>query len=118
MLKGHLGDVQTVAFSPDGRWLASGGVDSTIKLWDVATWREVQTLRGHTLGINYIAFTPDSRRLASVAQDHVIRVWDLDAGQTVLSLKGHLAPTVALAFSQWFLEGNEGRRVAWHRTSL
>ena len=57
-LEGHTDDVQSIAFSPDGGTLASGSSDDTIKLWDVATGRELRTLQGHTGWVYSVAFSP------------------------------------------------------------
>jgi WD40 repeat protein len=65
-LTGHLDWVRSVAFSPDGRTLASGSFDTTIKLWDVTTRREIATLKGHSWSVKSVAFSPDGKTLAFV----------------------------------------------------
>jgi WD40 repeat protein len=78
-LKGHVGYIWKVAFSPDSRYLASGSWDSTVKVWDMTTFEEVRTLRGHAGFIQSLAFSPDGRRLASAsgyAEQGEVKVWD------------------------------------------
>src|SRR5438105_4474763 len=73
-LKGHnTNDVYTVAFSPDGKTLASGNLDETIRLWDVATGKEQATLNGHTSLVFSVAFGPDGKTLASGSMDTTIK---------------------------------------------
>src|SRR5207248_2186953 len=75
-LKGHNSPVKGVAYSPDGRFVASGSWDLTVGIWDVATGKKVHSLRDHTYVSHGVAFSRDGQRLASAGGDKTARVWD------------------------------------------
>ena len=70
-----------MAFSPDGKRLASASRDQTVKVWDAVTGQEILTLKGHTSGVTSVAFSPDGKRLASAAPRMTVKVWDAATGQ-------------------------------------
>src|SRR5208282_2748410 len=76
-LKGHTEYVLSVVFSPDGKTLASGSLDNTIKLWDVARGKDLATLKGHTSAVRSVRFSPDGKTLASGSDDNTIKLWDV-----------------------------------------
>lgn len=80
-LKGHTAVVWAVAFSPDGKLLASAGADGTIILWDTKTWEHKEPLRGHKGDVYSLAFSPDGQTLASVGKDKTIKLWNTRTGQ-------------------------------------
>jgi len=85
--KGHTNWVTSIAFSPDGKRLASASGDQTLKVWDAATGAETLTLKRDACWVNSVAFSPDGRRLAS-ADDQAVKVWDAHTGKETLTLKG------------------------------
>ena len=78
-----------MAYSPDGKRLATASDDHTAKVWDAATGQELLTLRGHWARLYGVAYSPDGKRLATASDDHTAKVWDAATGQELLTLRGH-----------------------------
>ena len=104
--KGHNNSVNSVSFSPDGKCIASGSNDNTVKVWDVESGNEVLTLRGHSYGITSVSFSPDGKRIASGSYDKTVKIWDAETGQETLILQGHSGIIDSVSFSP------DGKRIA------
>ncbi|NOZ23664.1 MAG: hypothetical protein GXP25_21525 [Planctomycetes bacterium] len=107
---GHKGEVDAVAFAPDGVTVASGGESGLCRIWPLAVHKEGETvkgevLRGHTARINDLDFSPDGRFLVSASDDHTCRVWDWKRKEEIGRFEQHGAPVLSARFSP------DGRRV-------
>lgn len=96
--KGHQGLIYNLAFSPDGKVLATASFDNTVKLWDYATGKEIAVLKGHTSPVYAVAFSSDGT-IATGGADNLIKIWD-KAGKHLRDIKGHTGIVQSLAFSQ------------------
>jgi WD40 repeat protein len=126
ILKGHTGEVWRVAFSPDGKRLASASQDGSVRVWNAETGHRLRSLEGNTGGVWGVAFSPDGRRVAFASGDpthrhsghsflsplapgrgnQTVRIWDADTGEETLCLQGNTGSVFDVAFSP------DGRRLA------
>src|SRR5262245_20496119 len=93
------GIVNSLAFSPDGKMLASGSGDKTIRLWEMSNGRLIRAFVGHGEVIHTVAFSPDGKTLASGSADHSIKLWQVDNGKLIRLFNGHTSAVYSVAFS-------------------
>jgi len=97
--RGHTNPVTSVAFSPDGKWIVTCSADTTARVWDVASGRELLKFEQHTNKVTSVAISPDGRHIVTGSTDQTARVWDATTGLQLAILKGHTNEVMAVAFS-------------------
>ena len=104
--KGHSDWVWAVAWSPDGKHIASGSVDKTVQIWDTVNGGHVLTYQGHSNTARAVAWSPDSKHIASGSEDKTVQIWDAVDGDHVFTYQGHSDAVTAVAWSP------DGKRLA------
>lgn len=103
---GHSDRVHTVAWSPNGSYIASAGADRTVQVWDIVTGNHICTCLGHTDTVSALAWSPDGKHIASASNDKTVQVWDADSGHKLLAYTSHSDWVNTVAWSP------DGKRIA------
>ncbi len=99
-LLGHCNEIRSFEFSRDGKRLATGSMDQTVRIWDGSTGKFIAALVGHKGWVYHTAFSPDGKRIVSASQDKTLRMWDVATGVLLAVMHGHTAEVLKVAYSE------------------
>jgi len=117
---GHPNGAESVAFSPDGRYVLSGSGDNTLKLWDVSTGREIRTFVGHKRSVTSVDVSSDGKYALSGSLDYTVRLWDVTTGKEIKAFQGN-SSVKSIAFSpdgRFVVSGHDDKTVRLWQVSL
>src|SRR5260370_36037715 len=97
--RGHSAWISSLAYSPDGKQLASGSADKTVKIWTIPSGEELATLRGHTDYVSSVAISPDGKLLATGSFDKTAKLWQLATNEGKATLRGQRGVITSGTFS-------------------
>ena len=103
---GHYYCVNGVSFSPDGKNIASGSGDRTVKIWETQTSKCIKALQGHTHDVSSVSFSPDGKYIASGSHDKTVKIWEVQTSNCITTLEGHTGGVLSVSFS------SEGKYIA------
>lgn len=96
---GHSSRVTAIAWSPDGKYLASASYDKTVQIWDASNGQNILTYKGHRQHVNAIAWSPESKYIASASDDGTVQTWEAMTGRMHITFRGHVEEVSAVAWS-------------------
>ena len=111
-MTGHAQLVNHVQFSPDGRLIASGSFDKSVRVWDGLTGKFIARMTGHVQAVYRLAWSSDSRMIASASKDSTVKLWNLNKKKLIIDLPGHADEVYACdwaANGQYFVSGSKDR---------
>lgn len=117
---GHGLQINDIEYSPDGTKIATCSEDNTIKIWEIATGREMTTMFGHTKAVNDLAFAPDSKTLVSVSDDRKVIIWNVETGKSVKVISDHKNKVLGVDYSpsgEYFATCGADKVVLLHNVS-
>ncbi|KAF9058728.1 quinon protein alcohol dehydrogenase-like superfamily [Rhodocollybia butyracea] len=107
-------EIHSVAFSPDGKHIASGSFDHNIHIWDLKTGEELQVFRGHTERVLSVAYSPDGKHIVSGSGDKTICIWNSETGEELRVLRGHAQSVISVACSpdgKYIVSGSKDKTI-------